>query len=253
MSWPGAALLLFNLAVFGAHAVVPFRLVEASEERRRLWALTAPIALLTSIVATALFLARRPDEAIAWGMTGPISGSLPARLISLVVATLALADLVSAAGWRRLEPTAWRVLGTLGGLGAAAHTLGAELLRIGSGPVGAGRLAFFALLVLRLPLALAAGELVAGRPRRWVPIAGPALVAAARLWPAALRQGLALDRLTLLSAAVLLLAARFVPERWRRATGVFGLLLAALFLARAAAVAAVLGGTESLPASLLAP
>jgi len=86
-----------------------------------------------------------------------------------------------------------------------------------------------------------------------VPIAGPALVVAARLWPAALRHALSLDRLTLLSAAILLLSARFVPPTFRRATGFLGLLLAVIFLTRAGEAARILGGFESVPAALVVP
>lgn len=247
-----AAVLALNLLVFGAHAVVPFRLARA-EAPRRLWAYAAPAALFAALLATLAAVARRPDEAVAWGLTHPLTGSLPARLIAVAVAALVLGDLVVAAGWRRLEPAGWRALGALGALGVAAHGLGSELLRIGWGPAGPGLPLLFAAAALRLPLALAAGELVAGGPRLWTPLAGPALVAAARLWPAALRGGLAADRLTLAAAALLLLAAPFVPRRLRRAAGFAGLLLAVLFLARAGEVSRVLGTGERVAPELLAP
>jgi hypothetical protein len=247
-----AAVMAFNLVVFGAHAVVPFRLATAGEAWRRSWALAAPLALVASFIATAAAIARRPDEAIAWGLTHPITGSQPARMIAVVLAALLVADLVAAAGWRRLEPAAWRVLGALGVLAALLHTLGSELLRIGWGP-GAAQSVLLAGVALRLPLALAAGELVAGPPRWWVPLAGPALVAATRLWPVSLRVSLADDRLTLLVAALLLVAARFVPVSLRRVAGLAGLVLAVLFLARAGEVSRILGGTERVPAMLLAP
>lgn len=254
MSLAATALVLaLNLAVFGSHAVAPWRLAGADSPRRRLWALAAPAALLGACVATIARVAWRPDDAIAWGLTHPWEGSLAARWIAVSLAALILADLVVAVGWKRLEPAGWRVLGALGALGAIAHALGSELLRIGWGPAPAATWPLLAAAALRVPLALAAGELVAGTPRLWTPLAGPALVAAARLWPAELRAALALDRLTLAAAAVLLLASRFLPLRQRRAAGAAGLLLAILFLSRAAEVSGILGGTESIPGWLGSP
>lgn len=248
-----AAAIAFGLLVYGAHALVPFRLAAAADDRKRLWALTAPLALLASFIATAAVVSRRPDEAIAWGLTDPIAGSLPARLIAVALAGLLLADLVVAFGWRRLEPAAWRVLGAFGIVGALFQTLGSELLRTGTGPAGPSLGVLVAMVALRLPLALAAGELLAGGPRLWVPLAGPALLVATRLWPPALRGALGADRITLLVAAVLLLGARFVPPPLRRAAGWAGFALAVLFLARSAEVSRILGGTEQVPSFLLTP
>jgi hypothetical protein len=248
-----ALVLALNLAVFGAHAVLPFRLATAEPERRRWWAFAAPAVLFGALVATGAEIARRPDDAIAWGLTDPWTGSTPARLIAVVVAALVLGDLVVAVGWRRLEPAGWRLVGALGGLAVLAHALGSELLRIGWGPVPVASAVLVAAAVLRVPLALAAGELVAGAPRLWTPLAGAALVAATRLWPAELRAALAADRVTLGAAAVVLVAARFVPRRQRRAAGVAGLALAVLFLARAAEVSRILGGTERVPGWLGVP
>jgi hypothetical protein len=250
----GALALALNLVVLGAHAVLPFRLSgDGDPRRRRLWALAAPAALLGVCLATALRIAARPDDAIAWGLTHPLAGSLPARLIAVALAALVVADLVLAAGWRRLEPAGWRVVGALGALAVLAHALGAELLRIGWGPAPSSLAALVAAAALRAPLALAAGELVVGAPRLWTTLAGPALVAAARLWPAELRAPLAGDRPTLAAAAVLLVAARFVPLALRRVAGAAGLALAVLFLVRAAEVSRILGGVERVPGWLGVP
>jgi hypothetical protein len=248
-----AAALAFNLVVYGAHAVAPFRLAGAEGDRRRLWTLAAPLALVASFIVTVAWVARRPDEAIVWGLTDPLTGSLPARLIAVAWVGLALGDLVAAAGWRRLEPAAWRVLGALGVLGALFHTLGSELLRTGAGPTGGSLATLVAMVLLRLPLTLAAGELLTGGPRLWGPIAGPSLVAALWSWPAELRAALGADRITLLAAAALLLSARFVPASLRRVAGWAGFALATLFLARSAEVSRILGATERLPGILLAP
>lgn len=248
-----ALALAFNLTVFGAHAIVPFHLAGASARHRRLWALAAPVALVSSLLATTALLAGHPDDAIAWGLTHPWSGSLPARLIAVVVAALVVGDLVLAAGWNRLEPAGWRIAGVLGVLGVLAHAVGSELLRIGWGPSPLTATALLATIALRVPLALAAGELVVGSPRWWVPAAGPLLILAVRLWPAPLRAALSADRPTLASAAVLLLVARFAPSKLRRFAAVAGLALAVLFLARAGMVSRMLGSSESVPGSLIVP
>jgi len=245
--------LAFNLAVFGAHAMLPFHLARAEPERRRRWALAAPVALVAAILGTMALVARRPDDAIAWGLTHPWSGSLPARLIAVVLAALVVSDLVLAVGWRRLEPAGWRLAGALGTLGVLAHAMGSELLRIGWGPSPGTAAVLLATIAFRAPLALAAGELIAGTPRWWVPISGPALILATRLWPGPLRAALADDRITLASAAFLLVIARFAPQAMRRIAAIAGLALAVLFLTRAGEVSRVLGGSLTVPGSLIEP
>lgn len=247
-----STVLILNLVVFGAHARLPFLLASASEGSRRAWALVAPPALLASLVATAATIFRRPDEAIAWGMTGPFARSMPARLLALTVLALLLADLVVALGWRRLERDGWRILGLLGALGCMAHALGADLMRIGWGPVGSLTVLLLG-AALRLPLALAGAELLTGPPRRFTLVAGPALALAFATWPGALRHGLRADLPTLAAAVLLLTAARFTPPRLRRAAAIAGFLLAVLFLGRAGQQSSSLGQREILPASLLTP
>jgi hypothetical protein len=244
--------LAVNLLVFGAHAILPFRLATGAERVRRRWAVVALPVLLAALVGTAVALLRRPDEAIAWGLVDPIRGSTPARLISLAVAALVLADLLLAVGWRRFEPAAWRVLGALGLLAAAAETFGSELLRNGWAPLPS-LVALFAAAALRLPLTLAGGELLAGTPRLWAPVAGPALFLAARLWTPAMWSGLGNARWTLAAAALLLLGSRFAPQSLRRACGAAGLLLAVIVLARSAEVGRILGSHETVPDVLVSP
>jgi hypothetical protein len=131
-----------------------------------------------------------------------------------------------------------------------AHALGADLLRIGWGPAGSFALLLFAAM-LRLPLALASAELMVGPPRAQTLAAGPALALAFVVWPPELRASLRPDLLTLGAAVLLLASARFTPPRLRRATAIAGLVLAVLFLARAAERSRALGQREVIPAILL--
>ena len=253
MSLVGAALAAWNLVVFGTHVLAPWRLAEGHDERRRLWALVAPAALVASLLASVAHVARWPDAAAAWGWGLPLGGSPVSALLLVAVAAVLLTDLVIAVGWRRLEPAAWRTAAAIGVLGAAAHALGAELLRAGWGPAPATGAELLALVVLRLPLALAAAELLLGRPRLWTPLAAPALLGIFALWPHVQRAALGPHATTLVAAALLLGIARLAPAGWRRPTGTAGLALALLFLERAAEVSRILGGGERLPDVLLSP
>jgi hypothetical protein len=245
------AALVVNVLVWGAHAYLPWRLPAAGEAARRGWALAALPALATSVVLTLATLARQPDAAIAWGMTGPLA-AWPARWVALAVVALAAVDLLLLIGWRRFGPGEWRLAGGVGGLGLLVQSTGSELLRIGWGPVP-GLVALWLAIGLRLPLALGAGELLLGRPRLWPPVAGAALLASWFLWPVALRQALLGDLVTLLAAVALLGVARWLPGGLRRPAAAGGLLLGLLLLARAGAVSAILGTGETLPEALLGP
>lgn len=238
-----ALVLLLNLAIWGAHALLPFRLARGGEAARRAWALAALPAVGLSVVATAAALTLDPDPAAAWGLHELLQGSRAALGVGLGTLAAALADLVGALGWRRFEPAAWRAWGALGALGLASVTFGSELVRIGAGPLaGWGAVALAA--ALRAPLALAAAEVLAGPPRWAAPAAGCALPAAVLLWPGALRAVLGADRLTLVAAVLMLVAARFLPERLRRLAALAGVVLAALFLARAGDLSQALGAVE---------
>ncbi len=243
--------LALNLAVFGTHAIAPFRLARSGARARHLWARLALPSLLAACVVTLAGVWLRPDAASAWGLDDPIHGSFLARLIELAVFALALCDLIVAAGWRRLEPFAWRIVGVFGLLGAVAHALGSELLRLGWAPAPPNA-ELLAAAALQIPLALAAGELLASRPRFWCPLAGPALVAAAGL---TFGFGATLGGAwwTLLAAALLLLLSGFAPPDLRRLTALAGLALAVLYLARAVEIARVLGAHLQIPDALLGP
>jgi hypothetical protein len=238
------AIAALNLAVFGAHVLMPWRLAEAEGEERRRWALVAPLLLATSVCASLLALGLRPEAALAWGLTHPITGSTPARSIALVIAALALADLFTLVSWRHFDSRVWRSLAAIGALALAAQALGAELLRTGDGPVRSAA-GLFAAAALRMPLALAAAEAATGAPRRLALAAAPALLLLALAWPAPLRAGLGRDLVTLYAAALLLALARYAPPALRRATVAAGLVLALLFLERAADVSRTLGMRET--------
>ena len=253
MSILGALVLAWNLAVFGAHALLPFRLADADDVARRRWALAAPVALATAILISIAAIANRPDEAAAWGLPSPFAGSPLVSFVAVAIGALLVADLVVALGWRRLEPAAWRMAGALGLVGAAAHAFGSELLRAGWGPAPSGLAILGAIVVLRVPLALAAAELALGRPRLFAPLAGPALLGMVALWPQATRAAMGRETLTLVAGALLLALSRFLPERFRRLAGAAGFALAVLYLARAAEVSRVLGGHQFLPESLVVP
>jgi hypothetical protein len=240
-----ALVLLLNLVVWGGHTLLPFRLAadSAAERERRLWALAALPALGLSVVLTAVAVGLDPEPAVAWSLHDLAAGSRPALAVAVAVAAVALADLLGLLGWRGFEATAWRLWGGVGALGLAAVTTASELVRIGWGPVGGGA-ALAAAALLRAPLALAAAEIVAGAPRWATPLAGLGLPAAVALWPAPLRAALGADRLTIAAAVLLLLAARWLPARLRRLAGAAGVLLAAIFLARAGHLSQVLGTIE---------
>ena len=234
-----AALIAANLAVLGAHAVLPWLAAGTRPAWRRPWALAAAPLLLAGAVATLSHVGAAPDAAVAQGLTIQSGGPL-VRMLAIAGLALLAADLLIAFAWPRLEPAAWRVVGSLGVLLLPLAALAAERLRIGEGPpVGAAALAIG--LLVRLALALATTELLTG-PRLAAPAAGLTLPL---LWPAlapAIRATLAAEGtlVTLGVAALALLLARWAPRRLRRLSLGVGLLLAVLFLARAAAVPAEL-------------
>ena len=252
MSPLSLAALALNLLVWGAHALVPWRLATAPEPSRRRWALVALPAVGASILVTAAGLRTAPDAAVAWRLHELESSVLPTLLLAVALVAVILGDLLLALGWRRLEPLAWRVLAGIGALALAAVTLGSELVRIGWGPVPP-RGALLGAALLRLPLALAAAEAALGTPRLLTPIAGLGLAGAALLWPTPLLAALGADRATLYAAVLLLLLARFIPTRLRRPAAIAAVALAALFLARAGEVSQDLGLIEIVPSEALTP
>jgi len=248
-----ALVLLLNLAVFGLHAVVPTRVARGEMVPPRAWAIGAPACLALSLVATLAAVGRAPDQAAAWGLADPLRLSPVTGLLAIPLLALFLSDLVVALGWRKLEPASWWPAAVLGWLAVGAHAFGSELLHAGWGPVAADRPTLFAIVLLRVPAAWSAGELVLGAPRLGTLVAGPAILAASALWPRELRAGLGASAITLVAGSLLLLAARWLPRRLRRGAAALGLGLVALFLAHSGEISRILGAHETLPADLLEP
>jgi hypothetical protein len=242
-----ATLVAAQLFLLGALAVAPFRLARAGEPARQAWALFCVPLLLLSALLALLHLRIAPDAALRWGISWPPL-ALPARLLLVVLVAGALATALVAAGWRKLEPAAWRFAGALAVTLAAGAAFAGELLRIGTGESGT----LPALLVAaaaRLALTLAAGECVTGRVRFLAPIAAALLPVAYFLLPAPVALGLRADLLTLGAAVLLLSGAPLLPARWGRIAAALGVLLAALYFARAAAVSASYEDRAALAAS----
>jgi len=234
-------LLAAALFAWGTQATVPLKLPAAAPTARRLWAYAALPLLVGGALAAATYVRLHPEAAVAQGLF-PFLAARPGRVLAILLAALFLADLVTAFGWRRLEDAGWRIAAGFGlGSLAAASWVG-ELLRVGEGPPSPAP-ALAAAVACRLLLALAAGEIAApGRPLLALG-AGLALPVYWFLLPEVLAASLAEGRqqLALGAAAILLLAARWLPAALRRPALAAGILLASLFLARAATLSQSIG------------
>lgn len=235
------------LFAWGAQAAVPWRLAGAEPRDRRLWAFAALPLLFAGILAANWYVVSHPDAAIA-GDLFPLRSSRPGRALLVLLPALALAGLVAAAGWRRMEAAGWRIAAAFGLAFLAAASWASELVRTGEGPASAPP-AFALLVACRLTLALAAGEIAApGRPLLAV-AGGLALPLYWLLLPVELAELLSAkgQLFTPGAAAVLLLASRWVPPRLRRPALAGGVLLAGVFLARAADLSQSLGSSTLPP------
>ncbi len=238
----GGLVAALVVALWGAQAVVPWRLRRAGEEARRSWSYAALPLLLLALLAVLLYLRARPDAALAAGLA-PLLASLPGRLLVLFSAALAASDLVLAFGRGRLESQGWPVAAAFGLAWLGLASFAAELLRVGEGPSSPLAI-LLAAATCRLLVTLGAGELLApGRPL-WAAAAGLALPLYLLLLPAELRGALAAAGawLPLSAAALLFLAARFLPPSLRRAGLAAAVLLAGLFLAWAGDLSQALAG-----------
>lgn len=231
-----ALLTLANLAIWGCHATVPWLAAGRRPEWRRPWALAAAPLLLASLLATASWVGATPDAALAQDLAVQTSAGTLAHLLALAVMAALLGDLLLLAAWRRLEPAAWRLLSALGAFALLFVAAAGDRLRIGEGPSG-GDLGLAIALLVRLLLALATAEILTG-PRLAAPAAGAALPFFWLALSPTIRTTIAAEGTfaTLAVASLALLLARWLPAHFRRATLAAGLLLAALFFARAHAV-----------------
>jgi len=228
------------LVAWGGQAVAPWRLRRGNEAARRLWGHAALPLLLTGTLAALLYVRDRPDAALAAGLS-PLLATLPGRILTLLLAALLGADLILALGKGRVEDLGWPLAATLSLLFLAAASLGAELLRVGEGQRGPLPL-LFAAAGCRLLVTLGAGEAVApGRPLL-AALAGLALPLYFLCLPPRLAHTLVAGGswLTLAAAAVLFLAARWLPASLRRPTVIAAALLAGLFFAQAGDLSQVL-------------
>jgi hypothetical protein len=235
------------LVAWGGQAVAPWRLRHGDEAARRLWGHAALPLLLAGALAALLYVHDRPDAAINAGLS-PLFATLPGRVLTLLLAALLGADLILALGKGRVENLGWPLAASLSLLFLAAASLGGELLRVGEGQRGPLPL-LFAAAFCRLLVTLGAGEAVAaGRPV-FALLAGLALPLYLLCLPQPLARAIAASGygFTLAAAAVLFLAARWLPASLRRPAVIAAALLAGLFLAQAGDL------SQALPAPPLPP
>jgi hypothetical protein len=252
MTMLGDALLLFVLFVaWGAQATMPWRLSgtaaaaadtgSGAAASRRLWRAAALPLALAGLLAAYELADRNPDAAIATRLV-PLLASVPGRVLAVLVPALLVGALLGGLGGDRIGVAGERLTAALALAACAAAAWAGELLRAGEGPESTEP-RFLLLIGCRLALMLAAGELpfIAARPR-WAATGGVALLLYLPLLPAPLRavlwnQGL---QLTCGAAALLLLAARWLPRALRRPAFAIGLLLAAIVLGQAGRVSQAL-------------
>ncbi|HVR95287.1 MAG TPA: hypothetical protein VMW27_01640 [Thermoanaerobaculia bacterium] len=235
----GLLTLLFLFAM-GSQAVLPWRAVRLPAEARRPWGYALLPLLLAAALAALLWVRFHPDATLAAGLL-PLATSKVSKILGVLTAALALADVVALAGWRKMEDAGWRLLAGFGLAALGAACFAAELLRAGEGPASPDGIVALA-AACRMLVALAAGEIAApGRPLVAV-AAGLALPAwflaiPAELSSLLLRNGAAFPAG---AAAVLFLAVRWLPARLRRPALAAAALLAAILFAQAATLSQTL-------------
>ncbi|MFL6262519.1 MAG: hypothetical protein ACJ76Y_22710 [Thermoanaerobaculia bacterium] len=234
-------LLGWVLLAWGAQAVLPWRLAGLDPERRRLGALALLPLLLTGALAASFYALRHPDAAVVQGLF-PLGASRTGRILAVLFPALAVSGLLLFFGWRRLDRTGLRIAAGLGLVFLLATAWAAELIRVGEGPESA-LFALILLTLLRALLALGVAEAFAPSRPVLAAAAGPGLLLYGLLLPARLAQDLSAHGqwLTLATAALLLLGARWFPVPLRRPALLGAALLAGLYLGEAARLSAELG------------
>lgn len=237
-----ALLLLAVFVAFGAHAAAPFRLADGPARSRKIWSAVAPLLLVGGLLAWVLLIHSQLAGAVAQGIA-PLGQGRAGRALVVCSAALLLCDLLLLLGSAKVPPLGWRIAAGLGAAAAAAAAWLGELLRLGEGPATSGW-PLAAAVVCRLLVGLAAGEAVApGKPAAAV-AAGLAFPVYALLLPDSLSASAAERGLgwTVGAAAVLFVAARWLPARFRRASLAAGVVLAVLYFSRIGELSAALGG-----------
>ncbi|HKV07021.1 MAG TPA: hypothetical protein VJ725_02715 [Thermoanaerobaculia bacterium] len=244
---PDGLIMAWVLFAWGAQAAVPWRLPGQGPGARRFWAMASLPLLIGGVVAALFYVQAHPDAAIASGLY-PLKATRPGRLLLVLLPALLLAGVVTALGWKKLEDAGWRIAAGFGLAFLAAASWAAELVRIGEGPESAP-LPLALLVLCRLLLGLAAGEIAApGRPLFAV-AAGLAFPLYWLLLPANLANALTKSGalVTLGASALVLLTARWLPERLRRPALGAAILLAGLVLAQATMLSQTLASPTMLP------
>jgi hypothetical protein len=206
----------------------------------RLWRLTGSPLAIAGLVAGLVLADRNPDAAIAAHLV-PLLASTPGRLLAVLAPALLAGSLIASLAGGRLEDAGQRIAAALALAACAAASWAGELLRAGDGP-SSPPAGLVLLVVCRLALTLAAGELLAPGRARWAAPGAVALLAYLALLPSELRGVLSSQGLPLTcgAAALLLMAARWLPGALRRLALAPGLLLAAIVLAQAGHVSQAL-------------
>jgi hypothetical protein len=234
-------LLAWLLLAWGAQAVLPWRLAGIKTEQRRNGALALLPLLLTGALAAFFHVLRHPDAAIVQSLY-PLGASRTGRALTVLFFALTVSDLCLFLAWRRLEAMGWRIAAGFGLVFLLATSWAAELTRIGEGPQGTV-IPFLILVILRALVALGAAEALAPGPPRLAAAAGPGLALYGFLLPAQLAHALGArgQWLTLATAALLLLGARWFPASLRRPALLGATLLAGFYLGEAARLSGEIG------------
>src|SRR4051812_9604339 len=102
----GGLLFAWILVAWGAQAVVPWRLAALDPERRRPWVPALLPLLVTGALAAVGIVQLHPDAALVQGLY-PLGASGLGRGLAVLLPALALADILIAIGWRRMEAAGW--------------------------------------------------------------------------------------------------------------------------------------------------
>lgn len=236
-----AAALGLAAVVFGAHAVLPWRLrpsrtadqASPADLHRRAWSLSAlPLALFV-LVIFAGHLSHHVEAALAAGLGTPAVAAVSWKILAAAVLLLLISDLGLALSWRDIGVWGWRLAAILGTVAWAGLAWACELVRVGEGPFG-GMTGLVVTACCRFAIGVALAELLApGRPQLSILGAVALLLYFFNLEPelrmAILQHG---DWLTLGAATAMLAVARWLPSRLRRAALAAAAVLVGLLWAR---------------------